>query len=128
MSQTDIAQFEQIKTLVDSFYGKVREDDLLKDIFNEVIGDRWAMHLDKMYRFWQTILLNEHTYHGTPFLPHIKLPIQQEHFERWLNLFHETVDEHFAGVNASFAKAQAERMALIFQHKHITIRGYAPKQ
>lgn len=128
MNQPDITQLEHIKKLVDSFYGKVREDDLLKDIFNGVIGDRWQIHLEKMYRFWQTVLLNEQTYQGSPFFPHIKLPIHQEHFERWVKLFRETVDEHFAGENAAFAKAQAERMALIFQHKLSTIRGHAPKE
>lgn len=128
MNQPDITQFEQIKKLVDSFYEKVREDDLLKDIFNGVIGNRWPIHLEKMYRFWQTVLLNEHTYQGAPFFPHIKLAIHQEHFERWVKLFRETVDEHFAGENAAFAKAQAERMALIFQHKLSTIRSHAPNE
>ena len=86
---------------------KVREDDLLADIFNGVIQDRWPEHLDKMYRFWQTVLLEEHTYYGSPFVPHAKLPVSKAHFEHWVGLFEQTVDEHFSGSNAERAKWQA---------------------
>ena len=93
--KNDITTIDDIKLLVDSFYGKVREDDLLADIFNNKIEDRWPQHLEKMYRFWQTVLLEEHTYFGSPFVPHAKLPVSAEHFERWLKLFYATVDDLF---------------------------------
>lgn len=108
---------DDIKVLVDNFYGKVRSDAMLKDIFNNVIRDRWPEHLEKMYRFWQTVLLGDHTYHGTPFPPHAKLPVDWVHFERWLKLFYETVDEQFSGEKAIRAKWQGERMAEMFHHK-----------
>ena len=41
----NIASIEDIKLLVDDFYGRVRKDDLLADIFNGVIGNRWPEHL-----------------------------------------------------------------------------------
>jgi hemoglobin len=115
--KSDIATLDDIKLLVDSFYGKVREDDLLANIFNERIQDRWTAHLEKMYRFWQTVLLEEHTYYGSPFLPHAKLPVDAEHFERWLKLFNETVDTLFEGDKATRAKWQGERMAEMFLSK-----------
>ena len=37
----DISNIQDIKLLVDVFYGKVREDGKLKDIFNNKIQDRW---------------------------------------------------------------------------------------
>lgn len=113
----DIEKLEDVKNLVDSFYGKVREDELIGHIFNDVIQDRWPEHLEKMYRFWQTILLEEHTYTGRPFVPHMKLPVEREHFNRWLELFFETVDELFAGKKADLAKWQGNRMAEMFQLK-----------
>lgn len=113
----NLENFEDIQLMVNEFYSKIRKDDLLGDIFNNVIQDRWDKHLDKMYRFWQTVLLNEHTYWGSPFLPHAKLPIQKEHFDRWLNLFFETVDENFYGSLAEKAKWQGERMAQTFLYK-----------
>jgi hemoglobin len=113
----DISNIEDIKLLVDSFYGKVREDEKLKDIFNNKIQDRWPEHLEKMYRFWQTVLLEEHTYYGSPFLPHAKLPVDKGHFDQWLNLFFATVDEHFSGKKAERAKWQGQRMAEMFHSK-----------
>lgn len=113
----DIEKLEDVKNLVDLFYGKVREDELIGHIFNDVIQDRWPEHLEKMYRFWQTILLEEHTYTGRPFVPHMKLPVEREHFNRWLVLFFETVDELFSGKKADLAKWQGNRMAEMFQVK-----------
>lgn len=115
--KSDISAIEDIKQLVDKFYGKVREDDLLAPIFNERIQDRWTAHLEKMYRFWQTVLLEEHTYYGSPFLPHAKLPVEAAHFERWMKLFDETVNSLFEGEKATRAKWQGERMAEMFLSK-----------
>jgi len=70
-----------------------------------------------MYNFWQTILLEEHTYYGSPFPPHAKLPISKEHFERWLQLFNENLYARFEGEKANEAKWRAEKMADMFQLK-----------
>lgn len=113
----DITNIEDIKKLVNTFYGKVRQDDLLADIFNSVIKEGWNEHLEKMYRFWQTILLNEHTYYGSPFSPHARLAVNAAHFDQWKALFFETVDEHFSGEKANEAKWRAEKMAEMFQMK-----------
>lgn len=114
---SEITEIEDIKLLVDSFYAKVKQDDLLGDIFNNVIQDNWGQHLEKMYRFWQTILLKEHTYTGAPFLPHADLPITQVHFDRWKELFYATIDEHFVGPAADEAKWRADKMAEMFLSK-----------
>lgn len=121
----NIETLNDIKLLVNSFYKKVREDDLLKDIFNDVIEDRWPQHMEKMYRFWQTVLLEEHTYYGSPFLPHAHLPVEKEHFDRWIKLFYETVDTYFKGEKADRVKWQGMRMAEMFQSK---IRYYRDNQ
>lgn len=113
----EIETLKDIKLLVDGFYRKVREDELLKDIFNEIIKDNWDKHLEKMYTFWQTVLLDEHTYFGSPFAPHASLPIGEKHFERWLQLFKENIEEHFEGVKAEEAIWRANKMAQMFQFK-----------
>lgn len=124
MTRKDIFELEDIKLLVDSFYTKVRNDELLNPIFDRIIQDRWPAHLEKMYTFWQTLLLPEHTYFGSPFVPHASMPIDGEHFERWLLLFSETVDEHFEGEKADEAKWRANRMADNFQCKLDLVRNY----
>lgn len=116
-TKKEILSLNEIKLLVNTFYDKVREDDLLKDIFNNVIRDKWPIHLEKMYRFWQTVLLEEHTYSGSPFAPHANLPVTKTHFNRWLQLFNTTIDELFTGEKAVEAKWRANKMAEIFQLK-----------
>lgn len=114
---TDILTLEDVKKLVDTFYGKVRNDGLLAPIFNERIQDRWPQHLEKMYTFWQTLLLEEHTYFGSPFPPHAGLPVEHTHFAQWMQLFTETVDELFEGEKAREAKWRAGKMAEMFEYK-----------
>lgn len=123
----EIKTINEIKALVDSFYTKVREDALLGGIFQEVIQDKWPDHLQKMYRFWQTVLLKEHTYYGSPFPPHAKLPVTEAHFDRWLKLFRETIDQHFEGQKAEEAKWRAEKMAEMFQSKIKYSKGDSSK-
>lgn len=113
----DIQTLADIKNLVDTFYGKVRLDALIGPIFDERIQDRWPQHLEKMYTFWQTILLEEHTYNGAPFPPHAQLPIEKEHFDKWLQIFHATLAELFEGKIADEAKWRANKMAQMFQYK-----------
>ena len=124
----DISAIKDIQTLVDSFYTEVRKDEYLGPVFHSKVGDRWPEHLEKMYRFWQTILLNERTYAGRPFPPHARLPIEQRHFDRWLSLFHATVDALFSGEKADEAKWRASKMAELFALKlqHFRDRGIQP--
>lgn len=114
---TDILNLADVKTLVDDFYSRVRDNELLSTVFNAVIKDNWPAHLEKMYGFWQTILLETPAYSGSPFLKHAKLPIAKEHFDTWISLFNETVDAHFSGAKADEAKWRAARMSEMFQYK-----------
>lgn len=113
----DIQTLDDIKLMVDTFYAKVRLNELLGPIFSGVIKDHWDDHLDKMYRFWQTVLLDEHTYYGGPFPPHAKLPVAKAHFDTWLHLFHQTLDDLFEGEKANEAKWRSVKMAEIFLAK-----------
>lgn len=113
----DITTFKNIQQLVDTFYGKVQQDDYIGPIFNSKIQERWPEHLAKMYRFWESILLDNHTYSGRPFPPHAFLPVDVTHFNRWLTLFTETVDSLFSGPVADEAKDRAAKMAAMFHYK-----------
>ena len=112
-----IENIEDIRELVYTFYDKIREDKLLADIFNERIQDRWPEHLEKMVTFWQTVLLDDRTYQGAPFPPHATLPVEREHFDRWLKLFYETINDLFYGELAEEAIWRADKMSEMFQAK-----------
>ncbi|WP_240186734.1 group III truncated hemoglobin [Pedobacter namyangjuensis] len=115
----DIGTLDDIKLLVDTFYGKIRKNELLGPIFNGILKDRWPAHLEKMYRFWQTVLLEQHTYTGSPFMSHAKLPVEKLHFDTWLKIWYATVDDFFKGSKADEAKWRGEKMAEMFLYKII---------
>ena len=114
----DIEKREDIIVMVDAFYQKVQQDDLIGPIFNSRIApDAWPAHLNRMYAFWTTILLNQPGYSGQPFEKHRDMPIQAAHFERWVSLFKTLVDSLFEGPIANEAKYRAELMGHLFLAK-----------
>ncbi len=120
----DISDKATIKIFVDAFYGKVRKDVLIGPVFAARIEEvRWPIHLERMYSFWNTVLFAERDYRGNPFSKHASLPIQQQHFERWIGLLSETIDEHFGGEKAEEVKMRADKMGALFQAKLDHIRS-----
>lgn len=119
----DITSKEDIRLMVDAFYEKVNRDELLSPVFNDFVGVHWDTHLPKMYDFWAKLLLGDTAYKGSPFDKHLPLPIEGEHFDRWLRLFTETLDEHFAGPKAEEARMKARSIADIFRFKMKTLKS-----
>lgn len=115
--QPDIATEAHVKILVDSFYAKVNADALLYPIFNDFAQVDWPKHLTLLYQFWSTLLFHTNSYEGRPWPKHAGLPVNAEHFERWVSLFKQTVDEHFSGPKANEAKNFAASIANTFQNR-----------
>ena len=111
----DIESEADIETLVDAFYAKVNQDDLLSPIFNDLVKVNWDEHLPHLCRFWSTLLFRTMTFEGRPFPKHAVLPLKKEHFQRWVTLFVQTVDELFVGAKAEEAKGYARSIADTFQ-------------
>jgi hemoglobin len=106
-----------IADMVDTFYNKVRSDQLLGPIFANAIGDDWASHLKKMKAFWSSVLLTTRTYKGNPMIAHLKLPrLSRHHFERWLQLWSETAGDLCSEALASvfIQKAQTIGARLLY--------------
>jgi hemoglobin len=110
----DIASREDIIFLLDSFYEKVKPDPLLGPVFAHV---DWPAHMPSIYNFWCSIILGDQSYRDNPFDKHKNLPISRSHFDRWVELFTGTVDEHFAGDQADEIKSRAHSISGIFQHR-----------
>lgn len=84
---------DYISRLVESFYGRIREDDLLGPIFAARITD-WPLHLGRMKSFWRSILHNSGEYSGNPMAKHLALAgLEERHFAHWLTLFYATLRE-----------------------------------
>jgi len=118
--KNDIQNRSDIELLVNTFYEKVRENKVLGYIFNDVAKINWESHLPKMYSFWASILLGEHSYSGNPMQKHIALSkvteMTDKEFSEWLYLFIETVDELFEGEKANEAKLRAGNIARLMLH------------
>lgn len=121
MNKTDIQTSEDVKLLVDSFYEKVRMHKELGHIFDGVIKFDWDQHLPKMYAFWESILFQKSGYQGNPMEAHRKVhekyPLTKELFGEWLELFRDTIDEHFSGPRAEKAYQRALSIATVTQIK-----------
>ena len=103
---------ESLKTLVDTFYARVRQDDLIGPVFNRAIDD-WPEHLDRLQAFWSSVMLTSGRYKGRPLPAHIKHgdAINPASFERWLGLWRETTDELLDAESAAAMQEKAERIA-----------------
>lgn len=99
-----------IERLVRGFYTRVRRDALLGPVFAERIQD-WEPHLQRMFAFWSSVALMSGEYHGSPMEKHLPLPVDAEHFDRWLALFGATARELCPPVAADHFIERAQRIA-----------------
>ena len=73
-----------------------------------------------MYDFWEAVLFGAAGFKGNPMAVHRALaaqtPLTSREFDRWVALFHATVDDLFAGTVAEEIKLRATRIAFTMQH------------
>jgi len=117
----DIENRADIELLVRSFYDKVKADDTIGYIFNDIAKVNWEKHFPVMFDFWENVLFYTGSYEGNPMVIHQHInrvvPLTREHFGRWNELFVKTVDELFEGSNAMLAKQRALSIATVMQIK-----------
>lgn len=111
----DLDDPEKIAEMVRRFYADVAQDALLGPMFNDVAHVDWSAHLPKLAAFWCRALLSIPGYEGNPYRSHqlidAQSPFTVAHFERWLELFGETVDLGWVGPKAEQAKALGRKVA-----------------
>ncbi|MFZ4544271.1 MAG: group III truncated hemoglobin [Saprospiraceae bacterium] len=110
----DIDSQADIELLVRTFYDKALKDALLAPHFD---GIDFEKHFPRMFDFWSFILLEKTGFTGNVFDKHRDLNIGQEEFDRWLFLFHETIDGFFEGPVADKAKSQSALLSYTFNQK-----------
>lgn len=120
----DLENRKDIELLITTFYDKVKADDTIGYIFNEIAKVNWEKHLPIMFDFWENVLFFTGGYNGNPMIVHQHLnrvvPLTQQHFKQWEKLFTETVDELFDGTNAILAKQRALSISTVMQVKIIS--------
>lgn len=117
----DITERSDIDNLVKLFYDKLFEDELLKIIFEKLVRHKLDEHLSVVADFWDSILLDANNYRGNVTEKHFdankQFPLTKTEFDRWLQLWKQTVDELFVGEKAEVAKFRAQSIADIMQYK-----------
>lgn len=117
----DIKDRKDIEILVDKFYERVRKDDIIGYLFNDIAQTDWSVHLPKMYDFWEVILFGTGHFKGNPMFVHKELhsksPMNSEHFAHWFDLFQNTVDDLYQGKNAEEIKYSASNIAQTMMYK-----------
>jgi len=118
----DIANRNDIYNLVKQFYIKLLNDVVLKHFFEDLNTDeKLEKHLQILVNFWEQQLFYTGTYKRNALKPHLDLhhkkPFAKKHFDQWLNLFNETVDQLYDGIKAHQAKVKAQSIATVMQIK-----------
>src|SRR5215470_5792096 len=125
----DIETRDDCERLVRAFYKRAFEDPLIGWLFTDVARLDLEAHVPRITSFWETVLLGARSYGGGAFRPHAELHMKAQlraaHFERWLVLWGETVDELFAGERAELAKSHAHRVAHAFHGRLATLTAPA---
>jgi hemoglobin len=118
----DIENRNDIYKIVQSFYVKLMNDDLMIHFFEDFKDPiHLEKHLQTLVDFWDNILFYSGAYKKNAMQPHLDLqatkPFKPEHFEQWLNLFSQSIDELFEGENAHAAKSRALSIATVMKIK-----------
>lgn len=117
----DIETKEELTFLMEHFYAQAFHDEVIGKYFTDVHQLNLETHIPRFVAFWETSVLEQGGYKGNMMEAHLplheKAPFEAAHFERWLTLFRNTVDAHFAGTNAEKMKQRAWQMAVALQVK-----------
>jgi len=116
-ARTDIVSAEDVTLLINTFYTRVRPDPLIGHFFTEL---DFGTHIPRIASFWNMVLFGERDFQGDPMTAHQKLharlPMEKQHFDRWVELFQATVDDLFSGPKADEAKQRAHTIAGVMMH------------
>ena len=123
----DIKNRADIHKLVHAFYDRLLKEESFKHLFFEVADIDVLEHLDIIVDFWESVLFQAGKYKRDVLQKHLDLhmlhPLTEKHFNQWLSLFNETVDEHFSGEKAKGAKDRALSIATIIRMKIIDLEN-----
>ncbi len=113
----DIQDRSDIEKIVVFFYEKVKRDSEIGFFFSQVVKVDWEKHLPVMSAFWENVIFFTGNYKGDPITVHRsvhhKYTTGSLHFQRWLALFVESVDELYEGEKAEAMKEHARKIAAV---------------
>ena len=130
-TREDIDDCDDIEVLVRNFYRDAAMDDVLGPVF-AAAHMNWNAHIATLIDFWAWQLLGESGYGGQPLRAHepvhARTPLSHSHYERWVELFCDTIDASFQGPRAEIAKGRGRKMAAAMERllSGVSASGAAP--
>lgn len=113
---------DTIARVVRAFYARARVDEVIGPVFAGAVAD-WDAHVRTITDFWSGVLLRTDRYDGRPLRPHLRLPLEPQHFDRWLALFEGTARDLCTPAVAAAFVLRARRIADSFEMAVGTSRG-----
>ncbi|SRR5258706_5622898 len=109
----DIAARQDVELLVREFYKKVRKNETLGYLFDDIVKINWDHHVPILVDFRESILLDTGSYTrnaiGEHFKVNQKIKLEPVHFTTWLSLFDATL------MNYSKAKKRTSQKKELIQ-------------
>jgi len=129
----DLDTPEEIFEMVTRQYVDVVQDELLEPYFDFGPGFiDWQAHIGSVTDYWCHVILYAPGYDIDTIENHRHLhdrdPFTPELFDRWLQIFRDTVDGGWAGPNATAAKKRATGMAWAMAHRFLGTGVWRPAE
>lgn len=105
-----IFSHQDIYRVIDTFYSRIQQDAILSVSFRSVHD--WPEHIDRLTHFWW-IRFGGQAYLSTEYNPitkHFFAGFNDNLLERWLGIFHQTLDEHLTTEQSHLWKLISERI------------------
>lgn len=116
-----ISSRDDIEVLVRNFYKKLLPNPVVGHYFTQVVSLDLETHFPKLIDFWESVLFGQSAYRGNPMIVHFALhdksPFEKKHFDEWLKLWKESLDELYEGEAAEVAWTRAESIAGLMKYK-----------
>jgi hemoglobin len=110
----DIETYEDVLQLISRFYDRLLVDEQISHFFIELDLEK---HIHHVADFWAFVLIDQAGYANNMMTAHSKLELKANDFERWLALFHETINELFEGEKANLATERSKLIAWTMKSK-----------
>ena len=117
----DIENRKDITRMVRSFYEKLLREPEFEHIFLQVAKVDILEHIDMIVDFWESAVFHTGMYKRNTLETHVSLhmkyPLKDDHFKKWLEVFEQNIDDIFEGENVETAKLRARSIAGIMKMK-----------
>jgi hemoglobin len=98
-----------IESCVEDFHIRAYGDPVLAGLFGRGVTNL-PEHLRGVSDFWRQVLLDSGPHPGSPYAVHMDLPLEPEHFDRWMSCFRESAGRTLPQGLATAAVAKAEQV------------------